>query len=158
MLLLAARRRLPSALGTSCLLLMALSSLSPMILGAGAHASVHTGHDRHPNEHSHEAADSKQHEHAKKHSGGREQEAAAKHDDHSHEPDPEVRLLPEQIRILGLEIGTLQGFDLGETLQAPGEVRSNAYTTAQVTPRIAALSRSVPRVSTPMGTARTRVS
>jgi RND family efflux transporter MFP subunit len=80
---------------------------------------------------------------------------AALHDDHEHaeaaehhgmEPDGEgghedheaVHLSPAQRETLGIEIQRLRSRTLGDALNTPGEVRLNAYATAQVTPRIAA--------------------
>jgi len=57
---------------------------------------------------------------------------------HTHEQASEVHLTPQQRRILDLEVTVLGRRALGETLRAPGEVRLNAYATAQVTPRIEA--------------------
>jgi RND family efflux transporter MFP subunit len=53
-----------------------------------------------------------------------------------HEEPSEIHLSSEQRRTLNLEISALEPHALGETLRAPGEVRLNAYATAQVTPRI----------------------
>jgi RND family efflux transporter MFP subunit len=47
-----------------------------------------------------------------------------------------VHLSPEQRQTLNLEISVLRSRRLGRTFRAPGEVRLNAYATAQVTPRI----------------------
>jgi hypothetical protein len=45
-----------------------------------------------------------------------------------------VHLSPEQRQILNLEISALQSCRLGRIFRVPGEVRLNAYATAQVTP------------------------
>lgn len=50
----------------------------------------------------------------------------------------EVRLTDAQRLTLGLRTETLAVRAIGDGLRAPGEVRLNAYATAQVTPRIAA--------------------
>lgn len=63
-------------------------------------------------------------------------EAEGNHDEHGHGEVPGVRLSGGQRRILNLETEVLESRVLGETLRAPGEVRLNAYATAQVTPRI----------------------
>lgn len=57
---------------------------------------------------------------------------------HEAEGPGEVHLTPEQRRTLGLTTEALTARAIGEDLRAPGEVRLNAYATAQVTPRIAA--------------------
>ncbi len=57
---------------------------------------------------------------------------------HKHEGAAEIHLSPLQRQTLDLEISALEPRVLGETLRAPGEVRLNAYATAQVTPRIEA--------------------
>ena len=57
---------------------------------------------------------------------------------HGQEGASEVHLSPEQRRTLDLRTEPLVARVLGEELRAPGEVRLNAYATAQVTPRIAA--------------------
>lgn len=58
--------------------------------------------------------------------------------EHGHEETSEVHLSSEQRQTLNLAILVLEPRTLGETLRAPGEVRLNAYATAQVTPRISA--------------------
>jgi cobalt-zinc-cadmium efflux system membrane fusion protein len=58
------------------------------------------------------------------------------HEDHGHEESTEVHLSPEQRQTLNLEISMLESRRLGKTFRVPGEVRLNAYATAQVTPRI----------------------
>ncbi len=58
--------------------------------------------------------------------------------DHGDKKVSEVHLTPEQRRTLELEITALEPRVIAETLSAPGEVRLNAYATAQVTPRVAA--------------------
>ena len=55
-----------------------------------------------------------------------------------HEEGQEIHLTPEQRQTLGIETRHLTPQPLGDELNAPGEVRLNAYATAQVTPRIAA--------------------
>jgi RND family efflux transporter MFP subunit len=57
---------------------------------------------------------------------------------HGAESPPRVELTPEQRRTLSLTTESLTARALGDGLRAPGEVRLNAYATAQVTPRIAA--------------------
>jgi membrane fusion protein, heavy metal efflux system len=59
-------------------------------------------------------------------------------DGHGAEPPAQIHLTPEQRRTLGLRTEVLTARAIGEALRAPGEVRLNAYATAQVTPRIAA--------------------
>jgi membrane fusion protein, heavy metal efflux system len=59
-------------------------------------------------------------------------------DGHGAEPPALIHLTPEQRRTLGLRTEVLTARAIGEGLRAPGEVRLNAYATAQVTPRIAA--------------------
>lgn len=80
---------------------------------------------------------------------------AASHDDHDqaeeagdhgtepgreggHEEHNEVHLSSAQRKTLGIETQSLAPRFLGDSLNTPGEVRLNAYATAQVTPRIAA--------------------
>ena len=58
------------------------------------------------------------------------------HDVHGHEETSEIHLSPEQRQTLNLEILVLEPRTLGRSLRAPGEVRLNAYATAQLTPRI----------------------
>ncbi len=58
--------------------------------------------------------------------------------DHGVEPPPRVEITPEQRRTLGLTTESLTMHSIGESLHAPGEVRLNAYATAEVTPRISA--------------------
>ena len=53
------------------------------------------------------------------------------------EPE-EIHLSPDQIKVLGIRTERLEPRALGRTLSAPGEVRLNAYASAQVTPRIVA--------------------
>ncbi len=55
-----------------------------------------------------------------------------------HEESTEVHLSAEQRRTLDLEITALEPRALGSSFRVPGEVRLNAYATAQVTPRIEA--------------------
>jgi RND family efflux transporter MFP subunit len=55
---------------------------------------------------------------------------------HGHAEASKVHLSPKQRQTLNLEIAALQLRTLGKSLRAPGEVRLNAYATAQVTPRI----------------------
>jgi hypothetical protein len=66
------------------------------------------------------------------------QEPEEHHDEHEHghEETSEVHLSPEQRQTLNLEISVLEPRILGKSLRSPGEVRLNAYATAQVTPRI----------------------
>lgn len=66
---------------------------------------------------------------------------AGEHGDGHHddtEPSAQVHLTPEQRRTLDLRTEALTARAIGDGLHAPGEVRLNAYATAQVTPRIAA--------------------
>ncbi|MCU0842977.1 MAG: efflux RND transporter periplasmic adaptor subunit [Thiobacillaceae bacterium] len=58
--------------------------------------------------------------------------------DHTSEPPAEVRLTPEQRHTLQLRTEPLAERVVGDGVRAPGEVRLNAYATAQVTPRITA--------------------
>jgi RND family efflux transporter MFP subunit len=60
------------------------------------------------------------------------------HHEHGHgrEEVSGVHLSPEQRQTLNLETSMLEIRALGKSLRAPGEVRLNAYATAQVTPRI----------------------
>ncbi len=125
----AARPRTPDT-GLHACLLAALLAGTPAALMAGADAPgrppatvpSHTGHGP--------ASERDDHQDAGEGQG----------DGHGHEGEPpaEVRLTPEQRRTLGLSTETLTARALGDGLRAPGEVRLNAYTTAQVTPRIAA--------------------
>jgi cobalt-zinc-cadmium efflux system membrane fusion protein len=68
--------------------------------------------------------------------GSHPQEPGEDHDGHGHEGTSEIHLSPEQRQTLDLEISVLEPRTLGKSLRVPGEVRSNAYATAQVTPRI----------------------
>ncbi len=58
--------------------------------------------------------------------------------DREHEEVKEVHLSTPQRETLGIETQRLALRPIGETLDAPGEVRLNAYATAQATPRIVA--------------------
>ena len=58
--------------------------------------------------------------------------------DHEHEKPLEIHFSQEQRQTLNLEISVLERRTLGKILSAPGEVRLNAYRTAQLTPRIPA--------------------
>jgi cobalt-zinc-cadmium efflux system membrane fusion protein len=58
--------------------------------------------------------------------------------DHGAASPSQVQLTPEQRRTLGLATESLAARPIGDGLRAPGEVRLNAYATAQVTPRITA--------------------
>lgn len=60
------------------------------------------------------------------------------HDDHAGETPAEVHLSEEQAAALELRTEQLAPRVLDDVIQAPGEVRANAYATAQVAPRIAA--------------------
>ncbi len=57
---------------------------------------------------------------------------------YAHEDAGDLHLTPEQQRSLEVETSVLAPRALGENLRGPGEVRLNAYATAQVTPRIEA--------------------
>jgi RND family efflux transporter MFP subunit len=65
-------------------------------------------------------------------------ESDGDHEGHGHRREAvlEVHLSPEQRQTLNLETSVLESRALGKSLRAPGEVRLNAYATAQVTPRI----------------------
>jgi RND family efflux transporter MFP subunit len=58
------------------------------------------------------------------------------HADHGHEDSTVLHLSPEQRQSLSLEISVLESRSFAKTFRVPGEVRLNAYATAQVTPRI----------------------
>lgn len=87
---------------------------------------------RDQDEHEHDAVD--EHGHAKEEEGQGSEQAHAD----EHEEGQEVHLSHEQQESLGIETQQLTPQALGDELSAPGEVRLNAYATAQVTPRIAA--------------------
>ncbi len=57
---------------------------------------------------------------------------------HGHGESIAVRLSPQQREAVDIAILELEPLALDETLHAPGEVRLNAYGTAQVTPRVEA--------------------
>ena len=72
---------------------------------------------------------------------GHESEASQEaHDEHGHDSEAitEVHLSPVQRQTLSLQISVLESRPLGNSFRVPGEVRLNAYATAQVTPRIEA--------------------
>ena len=117
--------------------------------GGPAAAESHAGHNHdhdhdqghaHETDQDHDAQDDAEHREAEHDDGGHDQDEGSGHDAHDHgsEPPAEVKLSPEQRRTLGLTIEALTARAIGEDLRAPGEVRLNAYATAQVTPRIAA--------------------
>ncbi len=67
----------------------------------------------------------------------------ADHDDHESEQDEAheesgVRLTPEQLKMAGVIVETLQPQDILNEIRAPGEIQLNAYATSMVAPRIAA--------------------
>ena len=86
--------------------------------------------------------DQDDHEHGVADEPGRAEETGgdgAEHDHgDKHEEGQEVHLSREQLETLGIETQRLVLHPIGETINAPGEVRLNAYATSQVTPRIAA--------------------
>ena len=79
-----------------------------------------------------------------KHENHEEHEKNEEHNEHDgHEGDgdehsDEVHLRPEQIKTLGLKTLILEARELGELLQAPGEVRLNQYLSDRVSPRVSA--------------------
>lgn len=101
----------------------------------------HRGPDEDP---SSEAHDEHEHEHVgeqERHDDANDRETSAQkpdEQDHGHRGFTGVHLSPEQLRTLGIATSVLERRALGEPLRGPGEVRPNAYATAQVTPRIAA--------------------
>ena len=96
----------------------------------------HSGHDHEPGEHARESDNG----HAEQDETRRDAHGHAESDGHDHahaEEEPgEVHLRPEQRRTLGIRTERLELRSLGETLRAPGEVRLNAYASAQIAPRV----------------------
>jgi RND family efflux transporter MFP subunit len=86
--------------------------------------------------------DEDDHEHGAADESGHSEETdedGAEHDhDADHEEGREVHLSPLQQETLGIETRRLTARPLGDELNAPGEVRLNAYATTRVTPRIPA--------------------
>ena len=82
--------------------------------------------------HDHDAADGQDHT----------EEAAGSEAEHDHDGEHEesqvVHLSPRQMETLDIETLRLTPRPLGDELNAPGEVRLNAYATTRVTPRIPA--------------------
>ena len=69
------------------------------------------------------------------------EQAPGEHGAHPHDkPDhvPEVKLTPAQRRAAGITVEPLRRRPVGEAIDAPGEVRRDAYRTSQVAPRITA--------------------
>lgn len=60
------------------------------------------------------------------------------HPVHEPAPPPQVHVTPEQGRTLGLTTEPVALHAIGDYIHAPGEVRPNAYASAQVTPRLSA--------------------
>ena len=82
------------------------------------------------------AADHDDHDDHRDHGHGDSPLAEA--DDHDAHTAGEFHLTPAQREALAIKAARLTPRRLGEALSAPGEIRLNAYATAQVTPRIAA--------------------
>lgn len=53
-------------------------------------------------------------------------------------PSDSVELKPEAIKVAGIQVETISPKTLARTVSAPGEVQSNNYRSAQITPRVAA--------------------
>lgn len=59
-------------------------------------------------------------------------------DEHGDEEENRVHLSPEQRRVAGIVVETLAARPVAKEIEAPGEVRLNAYASSQITPRIEA--------------------
>jgi len=93
--------------------------------------------DRHRHPPGQERAPDDDHQEHKDGHGHETTDAADEKGAHGHHEEAgEVHLSPEQRQTLDLEVSVLEPRTLGRTLRAPGEVRLNAYATAQVTPRM----------------------
>lgn len=126
---------------------LALCRMAGADSDAAAHSAIAAG-----NGHSRQAPQGHDGERSDDHGHGPEPHAASpgqapppeqdRHGAHAHDrgsdPPSRVHLKAAQARTLGLRTETLTAHEIGETVRAPGEVRLNAYATAQVTPRIAA--------------------
>lgn len=99
--------------------------------------------------HSHAQEDLHEGRHASEHHGEAQRDVPDKErkddgdehghsDEHGHEEPGEIHLTPDQLKTLGIRAERLEPRALGQTLSAPGEVRLNAYASAQVAPRIVA--------------------
>ncbi len=55
-----------------------------------------------------------------------------------HEEEGGIHLTPEQLKMGGIEVTTLAYSQVPNEVEAPGEIRLNAYATSKVAPRIAA--------------------
>jgi RND family efflux transporter MFP subunit len=66
--------------------------------------------------------------------GGRDEHG----DEHGDEEKNRVHLSPEQRRVAGIVVEPLTARPVAEEIEAPGEVRLNAYASSQITPRIEA--------------------
>lgn len=128
---------------------MILSLWLSLLLGAGSVSAIDPsnadrvtpGHSR--ERHAREAAN------AVSAGGARSPEGRAHHDEearqdnghgrsdeHTEEGPADVHLTPDQVKALDIRTERLEPRALGETLRAPGEVRLNAYASAQIAPRI----------------------
>lgn len=99
---------------------------------AAVHAEEEHGHD-HEQEENH-AEDEHEEE-----AGHAEEEHGHGHgDEHGGHEEGVIRLTEAQMQMAGVRVTPLRKQSLSQVLQAPGEVRFNAYKTVKITPRIAA--------------------
>ena len=119
---------------------MLLTALTLWVIPAAALGAEHQTADAVAVSQPHRDQDD--HEHGVADEPGRSEEAGGDGAEHEHgdehEEGQEVHLSREQLETLGIEARRLAFHPIGETINAPGEVRLNAYATSQVTPRIAA--------------------
>ncbi|WP_456413538.1 efflux RND transporter periplasmic adaptor subunit [Thiolapillus sp.] len=132
----------------SCLLLLAL------VYGAASFAADDHDHDHDPApaktaEQTHDEADEhdehKDDDHAHEEADGHDEHKDDEHDhddahkeDGGHEDENKVHLNEEQRRSAGIVVEALLPQPVAEEIEAPGEIRLNAYATSQITPRIEA--------------------
>ena len=100
-----------------CLLALAFLYINPLIAA-----------EEHEHNHAEELAEAK-------HGGEHEEEQK---DEHGHEEENRVHLNNEQRRVAGIVVETLTPRPVPTEIDAPGEIRLNAYASSQVTPRIEA--------------------
>lgn len=106
-----------------------------MIGSANPSAADQANPRRIEGEHNHASRVHDDHEHVGNRTGGQNESHEHRHAD---EGSNEVHLTPMQIDTIGVRSERLEPRALGETVSAPGEVRLNAYASAQVAPRIVA--------------------
>jgi len=89
-------------------------------------------------DHEEHAPDQEEHNHDEHVPGHEAHDSDHAERGHEDEGGSELHLSSDQRRTLALELSELQPSRIGKAVRAPGEVRLNAYATAQVTPRIEA--------------------